>query len=125
MGKTDKLYKRLDELENEYADLLEQELEVLAKGRSSLYFSRKVRFLFDGKCWRDKDTAYIEKLEKDIYVLRQKLHEPISNSYTNLINQFMQGREIRKDWNDGGEKPIVLNMLKQLQVMRKLSSENK
>jgi hypothetical protein len=33
--------------------------------------------MFDGKFWRSKEVAEIERLEKDIIALREKLGEPV------------------------------------------------
>jgi hypothetical protein len=78
MSKTDKLYKRLKELEAEYKKRLIIEFQNVAENIcGSMYLSRKRPHMFDGKFWRSKEVAEIERLEKDIIALREKLGEPV------------------------------------------------
>jgi hypothetical protein len=113
MSRVEKLYERLDSMENEYALLLETEIRKIFEGRFSRYFSRK-HWYTTGKYWRDSDSAYLERLEKDIRSLRAKLHLPLRKSNVRFADQIVEQRELRKDWYHGGNKVVARDILNQL-----------
>lgn len=117
MQRTEKLYRHLDQLEQEYSRLLERELKKVVNNRPSRYLSRKVPHLFDGKFWRDPQTAHMEKLEKDIRAIRVKLGEPISAGVLSIVDRITDQLQNRKDWYDGGSKKVAQQLLLELRAV--------
>ena len=117
MRRTEKLYRYLDQFEQEYSVLLKRELQKVVNNRPSRYFSRKVPRLFDGKFWRDPQIAHMEKLERDIRAIRVKLGEPIPAGVLSIVDRIADQSQNRKDWYDGGSKKIAQELLLELRAV--------
>jgi hypothetical protein len=98
MKRTEKLFARLENLEDEYRKLIIREFERASRHLYSRYLIRKTASFLPGKYWRDSDTAYIERVEKEIIALRKKLHEPLSESPVAVVSEFVSKCEDIKDW---------------------------
>ena len=103
MSRTSILYDTLDELEREFVSILLKELQSIASGHSSRFFSRKIAYLFEGKFWQDANTLRVEEIEKDIIALREKLAEPLDGGPTGLAEEFAHRRAELPDRHKGGE----------------------
>ncbi len=119
MSRNEKLFNRLDELKSDYQKMIIQELEGVLKGSHSQYFRRKEN-LFEygpkalGKFWQNKETASIEKLEKEILSLADKLNEPSSSDLCHMIDKFIEERAKLSDRFEGGEEALARRYLNKL-----------
>jgi hypothetical protein len=109
MGKTEKLYRRLDELEAEYRQLTKRELlRYLDSNYSSTLSASQIPYFrkFDSA----KGSHRILWLSKEIEVLRNKLGEPVANSpladIRSLINKFDE-----RFHNDSEKRPLIANVV--------------
>ncbi|MCM1566029.1 MAG: hypothetical protein NC238_08800 [Dehalobacter sp.] len=121
MGRNQKLYERLDQLEDDFASYLLEELESVASGHSSWFLSRKIPHHLDGKFWRDAKTAVAERTEAEIYELRKKLNESTSDGLLAILAEFVETRRQLSDKFDGGETHLarrIIEKLKEWQNMR-------
>jgi len=115
MSRTDKLYKRLKELEAEYKKKLIIEFQNVAENiRGSMYLDRKRPHSFAGKFWQSKEVSEIERLEKDIIKLREKLGEPIPGELVALVEEYNEKQEVAKDSLRGGQEHIAREILNRL-----------
>jgi len=114
MSRTDKLYKRLDELEAEYIKLAENEFNKVLSNQSSTYFSRKIPYLFDGKFYLNAETAHLEKIESEILALREKLGSPVKSSPVSIVFDYSSKLEGLKDKLTGGKKSLTKEYQKKL-----------
>jgi hypothetical protein len=87
-ARTGRLYRRLDELEAEFRTLLQKELKAELSGGHSRYLCRKYPHLFEGRFWRNAGAAHLERLEKDIVRLREKLGEPLTASAVGIVLEY-------------------------------------
>jgi len=109
-----KVSSRLRELEEEFACLLEQELQRVSDGHSSRYLERKRQRLFGGRFWRDALTQHLEKLERETSKLRDKLGLPLGESPVAIATIFAELCQAARDELDGGRIRIAREMLKRL-----------
>jgi hypothetical protein len=107
-----RLYRRLDELEAEFRTLLRKELETELSGSGfSRYLARK--HLFDGRRWRNTSAAHLERLEKDIVRLREKLGEPLTASAVGIALEYARVVPTLKV-TSGEQKHLVKQLLDRL-----------
>ena len=115
MSKTDNLYKRLEDLEAEYKKKFIMEFQNVAKNIcGSMYLNRKRPHMFAGKFWRSKEVSEIERLEKDVIKLREKLGEPVPGELVGLVEEYNEKQEVAKDSLRGGQEHIAREILNRL-----------
>lgn len=124
MARSHHLYQKLDQLEREYTQKMVLELERVATGQSSQYFSRRIPGLFDGKAWRDRDTAKIEKMEQTIDSLRKKLGEPSDTGPAAIVKEFVRFRLTLANPYDGSQKCLAKSTIERLKEVEHSASRN-
>lgn len=113
MSRTDKLYETLASMESRFLKMVSQEFE-----RSwSSYLRRKDAIFGEGKSWRDARTAELERLEKDIVTLRERLGEPMAESAVAVVQEYVAKRAAAKDRHDGGDAHLRKEALLKLERM--------
>lgn len=90
-----KLYKQLDELDGELKKNLIDQLEREASGKSSMFISRLMSSLYDGKTYQGPDVKHIEDVANKVISLKEKLKEPLSDGATGVITKYMELKEKR------------------------------
>jgi hypothetical protein len=121
MGRKEKLYERLDQLEDDFAQYLLKEFYNVASGRTSWFLSRKIPHHLDGKFWRNPEVADAERTEREINELREKLKEPSSHGPLAILSYFVEAERQLPDRFDGGDKHLarkIIEKLKEWQNMR-------
>jgi len=91
MRRSQKLYRRLEQLEAELYDVLRRHLEKEATGERSMYLLRQLGF--DGwtsKTRCDDETDSAERLEKEVLELRRKVGEPSAEGPLAIIEKYKQ-----------------------------------
>jgi hypothetical protein len=90
MARTEKLLARLAQLENEFAELLAQELNREATGGHSTYLARKIPRLLDGKRFRRPEVGHIEQLERQLRGLGLQLGEPLDTGPLAVLDKYLK-----------------------------------
>lgn len=90
-----KLFKHLDELDNELKRNLIEELELEASGKRSMFISRLMGSLFDGKSHQRPAVKACEDLANKVISLKEKLKEPLSDGATGVIINYIHLKEKR------------------------------
>ena len=114
--RTQRLYHRLREIEEEYRAGLVLEFQKIVAGGLSRYLSRKIPHLFDGRFWRSTESAQLERLEREIQQLRSKLKEPSPGPLVNIVHGFVRDCRETKDKHPGGEVRMAKRCLSELET---------
>lgn len=91
MSKTDKLYKTLDTLEDEYCKIIKDELKMMSeKGIGNFYLISKGigKLMYNRKDKNRKKIDYVTSLEGKILRLRDKLGLRDEFSLIDLVQEF-------------------------------------
>lgn len=109
MNRTDKLYERLDQMEEQYATLLRAELEAVLGGGLGNYLGTKIRddwYSVTGQRWRTPDAraSELDGLEAGILRLRRKLGEPIPGKVVGIADALAARIKDSGEWSPGCNK---------------------
>ena len=113
MGRAEKLFRRLDELESEFKKLATAELEAFLQDGWSQILSRVYSATFRGKYWQTEECGEFEWLEKEIEVLRVKLEQPLSESAVGQLRRLLQQLHEEQTKGTGIEFRIIKELLRQ------------
>jgi hypothetical protein len=79
-----------------------------------MYFTRKLKHIADGKAYLDDDTSDLERLERDVAVLCEKLGGPTHSQALALVAEFMARLEsTEKPWT-GGKVALARALISQV-----------
>ncbi|MBI4584507.1 MAG: hypothetical protein HY717_10865 [Planctomycetes bacterium] len=124
MSKSEKLNRRLMELEVEYRALLRKELEKLAVGGYSSYLYDLQSKYPIGKFWRRRYRE-IERLEEKIVELSRKLGVGLKESAVRIAQEFAnQHRAVRESehwraWWKGQSQAVAKELLTKLLTIKR------
>ena len=93
MSRLDKQEQRLKELERTFSRLLRRELVMVAdsgKIWASQYLYHKWQYADSGKSKKNRATKELEKLERDILKLRDKLGLPMNGGPIGIIQEWTE-----------------------------------
>ncbi len=115
MSRTEKLYEELEGLEREFCGLLARELELVRQGRHSHYlYSRAARYP-EGRTWKAAETSHMERLERKIARLRDKLGASGLASATDLAREFAERKNASGTaWWHGQGQAIAKELLERV-----------
>ena len=109
MARSERLFRRLDELEREYRALLAKACRDDLEHKFSKAAIRALQpGLLDGKLWRDPEAARLEYLDKEIRGLRHKLSLPLSQS---PVNELEQLRDMFSGKRDGERRRLLQDFI--------------
>jgi hypothetical protein len=114
MGRNEKLYERLDQLEDDFAAYLLTELQNVAAGHTSWFLSRKIPHHLDGRFWRSSEVADAERTEGEINELREKLKESTPDGPLAILAEFVEEERQLPDKFDGGRKHLARRIISKL-----------
>ena len=114
MNRTEKLFDSLANLEAQFLKMVIDEFE---HRYPSSYLSRKTSHAFDGKKWRNARTGELERLEKEILALREKLGEPVAEGPIAVVHDFVAAREAANDRYHGGIERLQREARERLEEM--------
>jgi hypothetical protein len=112
MRRNETLLNRLGEIESQFRELLRHEFKTVSDGKFSQYLWKSDSTW--GRKWRDEHSQMLEKLEKEILQLREKLQLPVGESPVSFVEEFVEQRNGLKDRFHGGAKHLADEMLKRL-----------
>jgi len=106
MSQTEKLYKRLDQLELHYSSLLQAELEAVLRGELGHYLGSRLREDWHRAVSRSPDAraTELQHLEKEIRDLRLKLREPGPGRAVTVAEALVQRINGAGEWSPGTNK---------------------
>ncbi|HXE56266.1 MAG TPA: hypothetical protein VN541_24780 [Tepidisphaeraceae bacterium] len=113
MGRTEKLFRRLDELEAEYRTIAAAELRNYLVGSVSILHRHLFPETFRGKVRQNGECAHFEWLEKEIEALRSKFGEPLSDSPVGEMRSLLRRLEAERKSGGGLELLLTKTLLKQ------------
>jgi hypothetical protein len=114
MSRTASLEQRLSALESTLLARVLAELEAEARGSHSMFFTRKLKHVADGKAYLDEGTAELERLERDVANLCAKLGGPAHSQALALVAEFTVRLEsTEKPWT-GGKVALARALLSQV-----------
>ena len=88
MSRADSLDRRLSSLEAQLLSGVLAELDTVANGGASMYFTRKREHIADGRKYQDERTGELESLEREVAVLSEKLGVPTQSQALALVAEF-------------------------------------
>jgi hypothetical protein len=90
------------------------ELDTEARGRHSMFFTRKREHIADGKSYVDAETAELERLEREVALLCKKIGRPARSQALELVAQFTRRLEsTEKPWT-GSQVALAREILSQV-----------
>jgi hypothetical protein len=111
MSKLESLENRLRELTAEFGRLLRAELAKVAAGGSSVYLTRKVSLVFEGRSYSADATDKLERLEAEVRSLSSKLVDQESEQVLGILSNYSQQVSEASDLFDGGRVRIARQLL--------------
>lgn len=117
MGRTSKLYERLDQSDAHDAALLRAELAAVLSGCLGNYLGRKLRADWDSEMGRrppDMRANELAELEKEIRRLRRKLGEPIPGAVVGIAEALIARIKDAGDWSPGSNKSWLRHAIAEL-----------
>jgi hypothetical protein len=106
--------RQLSDLEAEFLAAVEKELTLEASGKASLYFTRKLPFLADGRRYQDDKIAQLERLERSVSELHQRIGDPDLGPVVATVEAFAAGLKDGAALGSGGRVALARELLTRL-----------
>jgi len=115
MTRSDKLYKRLDQLELDLSNFLLKELTTIENGVNPwIFYSPETNPIWNEWMWEKENYARLLSQVGEIEKLRIKLNETKTEGIVSIYRKYCDEHNVRKNENRLGPKNLAKQMIAEI-----------